>query len=341
MTSREVVQKALAGDNPERIAMSLPAPYPHDFCHGVPASDPQHPEGEWELVEEGRWERTDEWGNTWARVEGFSKGEVTRGVLEDWGELDEIEPPDYDLPERYDRARETFASSPEKFRLAHVPGFPFNIARKMRRLDNFLVDVLAEPEKVEQLLAVVEEQLHHAMWRLAEAGADGVMFAEDWGTQDRLLVSPEVWHKMFKPGFERLCRTAHENGMAVFIHSCGYIYEAMNGMIEAGIDVFQFDQPQLYGIDFLADEFGGRTTFWCPVDIQKTLQTRDAARIEADARKMVERLGPNGGFIAGHYGSNAALGLDPKWQDIACRAFVKYGAPAVWETLKDQLPDVN
>lgn len=336
MTSREIVRKALTFGGPERIPMSLPAPYPNDFCFAAPGDDPRHPETGWEEVAPGRWERADEWGNTWARVEGFSKGEVARGALEDWDRLDGIEPPDYDLPERYERVRGAFAAEPEKFKVGGIPGFPFNIARKMRRLDSFLMDVLAEPQKAERLLALVEAQMHHGIRRLAEAGAEAVMFAEDWGTQDRLLVSPEVWHRMFKPGFERLCHTAHERGVFVLMHSCGYIYEAMEGMIEAGIDAFQFDQPELYGVGRLADEFGGRTTFWCPVDIQKTLQTRDAAKIEAGARLMIEDLGgQGGGFIAGYYGSNEAIGLDPKWQDIACRAFVKHGAPDLWAHMKN------
>ena len=109
------------------------------------------------------------------------------------------------------------------------------------------------------------------------------------------------------------------------MHSCGKTTVIIPDLIEAGIDLLQFDQPQLHGLDQLA-RFHGQITFWCPVDIQKTLQTQDAAKIEADARAMVELLGgPEGGFIAGYYGGNEAIGLDPKVQDVACRAFSKYG----------------
>lgn len=334
MTSRDIVVKTLTFGHPERIAMTLPAPYPDDICGAVATSDPAHPEGDWAQVAGAREERVDEWGCTWARLEGFSKGEVARGSIESWDQLDDFEPPDYGLIDRYEGAREYFAAHAGKFMIGHLPGFPFNIARKMRRLENFLMDVAAEPQKVERLLAIAEEQMHHAIRRFAEVGADGVMFPEDWGTQDRLLVSPATWRRMFKPGFERLCRTAHERGVFVLMHSCGYIREAMDDMIEAGIDCFQFDQPTIYGIERLADEFGGRASFWCPVDIQNTLQKHDAARIEAEARQMIERLGAKGGgFIAGYYYGNEAIGLDPKWQDVACRAFVRYGAPKGWEAV--------
>ncbi|MFO8007749.1 MAG: uroporphyrinogen decarboxylase family protein [Candidatus Brocadiia bacterium] len=338
MTSRELVCAALRFEGPARVPMSLPEPYPHDFCWGGPGPDPEHPGTGWEEVGPDRWQRTDEWGNTWARAEGFSKGEVARGAVEDWDQLDEIELPDYDLPERYEGARARYDENPEKFHIGGLPGFPFNVARKIRRLDNFLLDVLAEPDRAARLLEMVEQQLHHGIRRLAEAGGDCIMFPEDWGTQDRLLVRPDVWRRMFRPGFDRLCRTARECGVHVFMHSCGFIHEVMDDLVEAGIDLFQFDQPRIYGIRRLADEFGDRVTFWCPVDIQHTLQTRDPEAIERDAREMIELLGAGGGgFIAGYYGGNEAIGLDPKWQDIACRAFVRYGAPEVWAELKDKL----
>ena len=122
-----------------------------------------------------------------------------------------------------------------------------------------------------------------------------------------------------------MCSVAHEHGIKVLMHSCGKTTAIIPDLIEAGIDLLQFDQPQLHGLEQLA-QFHGQITFWCPVDIQKTLQTHDAALIEADARAMIELLGgPEGGFIAGYYGGNEAIGLDPKWQDIACQAFSRYG----------------
>ncbi len=340
MTSREIVTRCLTFARPERIPMALPAPYPNDICGAATSPDPDHAPIGWREVSPGREERRDEWGNTWARIEGFSKGEVAAGALEDWRDLERYEPPNYDLPERYVNAREHFGQHPDKFHVGHLGGFPFNIARKLRRLDNFLMDVALEPERVEQLLALVEEQLHHGIRRYAEVGADAVMFAEDWGTQDRLLVSPATFKRLFKPGFSRLCATARECGVFVLMHSCGYIYEAMDDMIEAGINCFQFDQPTIYGIDRLAQEFGSRVTFWCPVDIQNTLQKRDAALIAAEAREMVEKLGAGGGgFIAGYYAGNEAIGLERKWQEIACQAFVRHGAPELWEPLRDELPE--
>jgi hypothetical protein len=95
-------------------------------------------------------------------------------------------------------------------------------------------------------------------------------------------------------------------------------------LVELGMDVFQFDQPELHGLDFLA-EFADRTTFWCPVDIQKILPTGDEALIRERARAMVDKLGRNGGFIAKDYGDNASIGVDPLWQHWGYEEFKQVG----------------
>ena len=324
MDSREIVLRTLEFTGPERVAASFPAPYWNDLCHVHYAL-----EGfgrDWQPVGGGRQEYVDEWGNTWARIDATSKGEVARGALEDWADLDALRLPDLANPTGFDVVRRVCADPDnDRFRVGGLPGFPFNIARKIRRFDLFLMDLLIEPDKANDLLLRIENLLADVIVQYAEAGVDAVFFPEDWGTQDGLMIRPERWRKMFKPGFIRLCQVGHAHGIKVFMHSCGKTTDIIPDLIDAGMDLLQFDQPRLHGLDALA-RFHGHITFWCPVDIQKSLQTRDEAAIETDAAEMIEKLGgPDGGFIAGYYGDNPSIGLDPHWQDVACRAFMRYG----------------
>ena len=325
MTSREIVRRTIGFEGPERIAMSLPEPYPNDF---VWASIRE--ERKWEAAEVLGSERgatwRDEWGNLWARVDEFSMGQVVEGALKDWSDLDTYQFPNWDDPARYEAARKAFAKHRDRFRMGNLVHFPFDVMRYLRRMDVFLEDLAAHPEEVRRLADRVVPLLERCIENWAAVGADGVMFAEDWGTQERLLVSPNMWREVFKPGYARLCEAARRAGVSVWMHSCGYIWDIMPDLIECGVTVLQLDQPGLFGVDRLAEEFGGKVTFWCPVDIQQVLPTGDGARIEAFAREMVEKLGAGGGgFIAGFYEDMDSIGVRPEWQDIACRAFVKYG----------------
>lgn len=329
MTSREIVKKALVFEEPERIPMALPLPYPHDFR--VASYKLKHSRAtDWYKVDERKWERVDEWGNKWLRIGDISKGEVSKGILENLDDVEKIELPRLDDYNNYKEAQEIFSKNKDKYKLGSLPGFAFNIARKMRRFDQYLMDILLEKEKIIILNKRINELLKKAIENYAKAGADAIFFCEDWGTQNGLLINPKLWREVFKEGFIDLCSFAHKWGIRVFMHSCGKITEIIPDLIEAGVDVLQFDQPRIHGIDKLA-EFSGKVTFWCPVDIQRTLQSKNEKLIRDDVREMIAKLGgKGGGFIAGYYGDNKALGLDPKWQDIACKAFVEMGSDLRW-----------
>ncbi|NLM78539.1 MAG: hypothetical protein GX173_10710 [Ruminococcaceae bacterium] len=322
MNSKEIVRRTLNYDHPDRVARSFGL---SDFvsCGHTVATHAT----EWAKVSERRWERVDEWGNLWARVDPTSKGEVVAGVLKDVSDAGHYVFPDFSNPADYAVAAETAAAHPEKWTIGGLPGFTFNIARKLFKLENYLCDLLLEPEAIHRLHDRIDEQLVYMIENYAAAGVDSVMFPEDWGTQTQTLISPSVWREEFFPRFVRLCQVAHARGIKVFMHSCGAIGAIIPGLMEAGIDLLQFDQPILHGLDTLAAyQEKGKITFWCPVDIQKTLQTRDEQAIRQEARQLLEKLWRGrGGFVAGYYGDNTSIGLDPKWQEIASDEFMRRG----------------
>jgi len=322
MTSREIVRRTLEYEYPERVARSFDG---SDFC-GAVCTVRTHATG-WKETGEGRWERTDEWGNTWARVDATSKGEVVKGVLTDISGMEAYEFPDYSRPGDYEQVKQVRRENPEKWLIGAMPGFAFNIARKMRKLDQYLMDLVAEKDRMGELHDRIDAMLEAMIRNYAAAGVDSVMFPEDWGTQTQTLINPDMWDDEFFGRYEKLCGMAHEVGIKVFMHSCGKIGAIVPGLMAAGVDVFAFDQPDLHGIDTLAShQERGKITFFCPVDIQQTLQVRAETVIRSKAREMLEKLWRGrGGFIADCYGDNASIGLDPKWQQYACDEFIKCG----------------
>jgi hypothetical protein len=322
MNSREVVRRTLDYEIPERVARSF-----NDSDLVWCSSSVKTHATEWKEIRKGKWERIDEWGNLWSRVDPTSMGEVVKGVLQDLSDLSSMELPDYSRPEDYECVRKERSETPDKWLIGFMPGFTFSIARKMLKLERYLVNILAERDLVHRLHDRIDFMLEHMIHNYAVAGVDSVMFADDWGTQEQTLISPEIWHEEFFPRYKGLCAVAHQSGTRIFMHSCGKIGKIVPGLMEAGIDLLQFDQPDLHGIDSLAEhQKNARITFWCPVDIQKTLQTRNEKIIRGKAREMLDKLWKGrGGFIAGYYNDNRSIGLDPKWQKCASDEFIKHG----------------
>lgn len=322
MNSREIVSRTLSFDRPERVARSF---MPSDFVSSgavLPNSD-----SAWRKTGASAWQRTDEWGNTWGRVDDTSMGEVVKGAIEDISDVATAPLPNFADSGLYRQARDIFRATPDNWHIGSVRGFTFKMAQQLRRLEQYLCDLVAELDLMRVLHDRIDEQIAAQIICLKDAGADSIMFWEDWGTQEALQINPRLWNMEFKPRFSRLCRLSHSLGMPVFMHSCGKMTAIIPGLIESGIDVFQFDQPRIHGLETLAGfQASARVTFWSPVDIQSVLPRKDEALIRGEARAMLDALWRGqGGFIAGYYGDNASLGLEPRWQEAACDEFLRYG----------------
>ena len=160
--------------------------------------------------------------------------------------------------------------------------------------------------------------------RYAEEGADGIFWCDDWGLQDRLMISPDSWRRIWKPRYARVYRAAHDAGLLTFLHSCGNITEILDDLIDTGLNVIQMDQQENMGIERLGKEFGGRITFWCPVDIQNTMAHGSLNDIRAHCRRLVTELGRSeGGFIAQRYGDPKGAGHSRQAIDAMCQEFLR------------------
>ena len=323
MNSSEIIKRVISFNKPSRIGMSLPDPYHFDMVLGAREAD-NHifevlaPVGN----EKKRWK--DAWGNIWASLTDHDKGEVIEGALDDFSKLDSYCSPDYSDLATYENVRKLFKENEHKYKLGVLPGCVFSIARKLRGMENYLADVVLEKDKIIQLHDIIQPQLLMMVDRMADVGADGIFFCEDWGTQQQTLVSPTLWREMFKPYIAEVAKKAKSRNLGVFMHSCGKITELVGDLIEIGIDCLQFDQPRLHGIDYLSEHFAGKVTFWMPVDVQTTLQSDDKETIRAEARDMVRKLSrDNAGFIAGYYYQYEAIGVSFEMQDAACKGFME------------------
>jgi hypothetical protein len=135
------------------------------------------------------------------------------------------------------------------------------------------------------------------------------MWCDVWGLQNNLMIPPEAWHEIWRPRYERVYRAAHDAGLLTFLHSCGNITAILDDLIEIGLDVIQMDQQENMGLDNLGRRFGGRITFWSPVDIQATMAHGSLDEIRQYCHEMVNTLGrPEGGFMVRWYDDPAGAG---------------------------------
>ena len=280
--------------------------------------------------EEGDLEySTDMWGNTWHRLKHMSQGgEVCKPAIADWSQLDQLTLPDLANPAHYEGARKLGATDHEHFRLGWMPGWPFATCRYLRKMEVYFADLTLERDHIDVLHDRITTLFEGMIDRYGEAKLDGIMFCEDLGTQDRVLIGPRMWRDIYRPLYERLTSRAHRYGMKVIQHSCGYNWALVDDLCEAGIDCLQFDQPAVYDQPALAAKLRRHHVgLFSPCDIQKVLPTGNRAYIEQETTRLVETF--RGGFIAKNYGDLKGIGVEPEWDRWAYEAFLRAGAPAL------------
>ena len=313
MTSREIVVRTVQFKGAERFPYALTDAYGSDFA-GVsmhPSPDARPSTG------------VDEWGCVWENI-GISKlGEVKQHALAEWSKWDSLTIPDIEDPKRWtalDGARERAG---DKFLMAYGISL-YERVHFIRGLENTWVDILTAPDQLNKLIEVLVDMNLYAVERYAAAGADGYMWCDDWGLQKRLMISPESWRALWKPAYARVYQTARNAGLLTFLHSCGDITSILDDLIEIGLDVIQMDQQENMGMDFLGEHFGGRITFWCPVDIQETMVNGSLDQVREYCGKLVRTLGrPNGGFIAQWYADPVGAGHRQEAVEAMCDEFIK------------------
>lgn len=266
----------------------------------------------------------DEWGNIWVRMRGGSvKGEIHKPIIEDWSQLDKMTPPNYAHPDCAAKMMATFARPTDKFKLAQIGGWIFDNARYLRKMEVYFCDMALYPEELHRMHQIVADVYEQKIHLAGRAGADGIMIGEDMGTQTGLLFSPEMFRTYFKEMYTRLMAIAHDYGMKVLMHSCGQNWAIVSDLLDAGVDVFQFDQPAVYDMPKLAALLKARkAALWSPVDIQQILPTGDRDTIEAGAREMVDIFG--GGLICKNYGDLPGIGVEEAWDEWAYQAILAH-----------------
>jgi len=169
----------------------------------------------------------------------------------------------------------------------------------LRGFDNLLIDLYLNSERVKLLADRVSNFQVKIIENWGKVGTDGIFFTDDWGTNEGLFINPELWRKIFKPFYMKLCNEVHRWGMHVFFHSDGQIHEIISDFIECGVDVLEIAQPHLFDLEQLAQEFGEQICFFGAVDKQTTLISGSKEQIIEEVKKLIRIFGTfNGGFIA-------------------------------------------
>ena len=247
---------------------------------------------------------TDEWGNVWAH-EGYYNV-VVRHAMSGLNaeEIRQYPAPDVLDPKRFeafDRLMETYGD--RYFIGADVSGTIFEPAYHLRGMEDLLVDLVSGEEEADALLDKVAAQSKAIAIEAVKRGADWIWLGDDLGTQNGMIMSPDLWREYFKPRMKEIIEAIREVKPEMFIayHSCGSVWPVLPDLIEIGIDVINPLQESAKDMDHdrIRVLFGDQTTMFCGLDTQTFMTQAMPDEIRSATRSLLDRLGKDGKYLFG------------------------------------------
>lgn len=201
----------------------------------------------------------------------------------------------------------------------------FELAWQIRGYEEFMTDMLVEPEMAECLLSrIFELRLKQAL-KLEELGLDVLTAGDDVCVQRGLLISVDLFNQFLKPKYDVMIRTLKQRrNIPIFYHTDGKNDEILHELIDVGVDILNPCQPECNDLAAFKRQYGDRLSFWGCVGTQSVLPFYTPDQIRTEVKRLIETVGQGGGLLLGptHY-------IEPEvpWENVVAlyEAIEEYG----------------
>jgi uroporphyrinogen decarboxylase len=197
----------------------------------------------------------------------------------------------------------------------HLGGELFETAWRLRGFEQFMVDLIDNPPLVDYLLEQLTAMHVTLSLALTRAGIDILALDDDVAEPTRMLMSPAMWRRYFKPRVRTIiaaCRTVNPD-LFIFWHSDGHIEPIIPDLIEIGVNVLNPVQPDVMNPSRLKHLYGDRLAFWGTVGTPQRWSWGTPDEIRQEVCERITTVGVGGGLIL-----SPAYDLEPecRWENV-------------------------
>jgi uroporphyrinogen decarboxylase len=260
-----------------------------------------------------------EWGY---HLESLDDGTMGHPMEPTWPELPppgSIQPPLLREDERMAAVPTFLDACGDRYRLASFDLSGFTVYTLLRGFENSMEDMAIEANGFASLLDGILQFEDDLMAMAARHGFHGIHFADDWGTQSGLMISPASWRRLFKPRYRRQFDHAHSLGLDVWFHCCGNLTEIAEDFYEIGVDVLNIAQPNVVDVETVSNRLRGRQCFMMPISYQTVSIQGTPNDIQVEAQRLYELLGAASGGFIGYVEEYSCMGMSEE-NYLACGA---------------------
>ncbi len=182
--------------------------------------------------------------------------------------------------------------------MAFMPTGVFEQLHFLMGFEDTLMNMLLEPEYMEEVCQVVGEYRYSFMKLIVDNLKPDIMLThDDWGSKTSLFMKPDTWREFIKPQFVKTYKYMKDNGVIIMHHADSFLEPIVEDMVELGIDIWQGVLPQ-NDIPAIQKQLDGRMVLMGGIDaaiVDRADATEEDIRTEVD--RVCKEYAPGGHFI--------------------------------------------
>lgn len=177
----------------------------------------------------------------------------------------------------------------DKFLISMIQG-PWEALETFMGMENLMKSLIKRPEEIKELLEYCTElQLKTIKPVIQEL--DSVIIGDDYGTQNNLQISKEMWDEFVRPNLQMMVDDLKKRGY-VCLHSCGHVEPLIPDFLDIGFDAINPIQEGANDLDGILEEYDDLVLLG-GIDVQKTLPNKSPGEVKERITSIMENAYPN------------------------------------------------
>lgn len=178
---------------------------------------------------------------------------------------------------------------------------PFQTTSYLRSEEKLYMDMALNPELCRAIFNRMHQfQMEHyeKILQAGEGRIDILRTHDDYGSQQNLLFSRDMWKTYFEAHTRELTELAHSYGAFFQQHSCGAVSNIIPELIACGVDGLEPIQP-VEGMDpqHLHDAYGDELCFCGGIHTQDLLIHAEPEAVQKEVRRYIDVFSEGTGYI--------------------------------------------
>jgi uroporphyrinogen decarboxylase len=245
---------------------------------------------------------TDDWGCVWNNAHGGIIGRVVNAPLSNWKAFEGFKAPDVETQYNWKQLQKNTENCRKEGKLtvgimeSFSQGGFFDRMQMLRGYENLMMDFLDEPPQLANIIEILLDYNIKFLKKWTEIGVDYIFHHGDIGSQNGLMMSPEIFRKYLKPAYMEMFRPCREAGVHIWKSSDGNLLDIVDDLIECGVSVHD-PQVRANTIDAIRDHYRGKLCACVDID-QQMLPYCSSEDINRQVKEIVDKIAvPEGGLM--------------------------------------------